>query len=112
MAVIIDNGQAHTVIVERRNTVASITKVLQPLKVASPGPQGRDGAPGPSGAGYTHTQSVASTTWTINHNLGYRPSVELIDAGGNEFSAEVAHPSLNTAVVTIKVAVAGTARLN
>lgn len=51
MAQIIDNGQAHTVIVERRRTVASVTKVSQPLKVASPGPQGQRGLPGVSGDG-------------------------------------------------------------
>ena len=34
---------------------------------------------------YTHTQSTASATWTINHNLGFRPSIELFDAGGQEF---------------------------
>lgn len=51
MAKIIDNGQAHTVIVERRRSVASVTKVSQPLKVAAPGPQGPAGTPGASGDG-------------------------------------------------------------
>lgn len=51
MAQIIDNGQAHTVIVERRRNVATVTKQVQPLKVSSPGPQGAKGDAGASGDG-------------------------------------------------------------
>ena len=51
MAVIIDNGQAHTVIVERRNTVATERSAATPVLVSSPGPQGPAGIPGASGDG-------------------------------------------------------------
>lgn len=60
---------------------------------------------------YTHNQSVAATSWTINHNLGYKPSVELLTAGGVEFDAEVVHTSNNQVVVNLVVAIAGSARL-
>jgi hypothetical protein len=62
-------------------------------------------------AAYTHTQSTPATTWTINHNLGYRPSVELFNSGMQEIDAEIAHPSVNQTVVTLNPATAGLARL-
>lgn len=61
---------------------------------------------------YLHTQSVADSTWTINHNLGYRPDVALFTVGGVNFSAEVSHPTVNQAVVTLVSPLAGSARLS
>lgn len=63
------------------------------------------------GAGYVFTQSTASATWTINHNLGHVPSVEVFDSGNQEIEAEVSHPSVNTAVIVFTVPTAGFARL-
>jgi hypothetical protein len=60
---------------------------------------------------YVHTQSSASTTWTINHNLGYRPSVELLNSGGVEVDGNVVHVSVNQVSVLFTVAIAGTALL-
>ena len=62
-------------------------------------------------AAYVHDQVAASSTWTINHNLGYRPSVELFDAGSQEFDGEVSHPTVNQTVVNLTTAVSGFARL-
>jgi len=63
------------------------------------------------GAGYVFTQSTASATWTINHNLGHVPSVEVFNSGSQEIEAEVSHPSVNTAVIVFTVPTAGFARL-
>jgi hypothetical protein len=60
---------------------------------------------------YVHTQSVASATWTINHNLGYVPSVEVFDAGSQEVDADVTHPSVNQTVILFTVPITGFARL-
>jgi hypothetical protein len=68
-------------------------------------------ASGSLSSSYVHTQSTASTTWTINHNLGYRPSVELLDSGGQEIEAGVSHPTINQTVITLSPASAGMARL-
>jgi hypothetical protein len=54
---------------------------------------------------------MPATTWTINHNLGYRPSVELLDSGSQEIDADVSHPSVYQTVVTLNPATAGLARL-
>lgn len=72
------------------------------------GPQGPAGA---AGNAYVHTQATVSATWTINHNLGYRPSVELLDSGSQEIDGDIAHPSVNQVVVTLSPPTAGLARL-
>lgn len=51
------------------------------------------------GGSYTHTQSVDSDLWTVNHNLGYRPDTEVFSVGGEKILAEVLHTSLNQALV-------------
>lgn len=78
---------------------------VEVVEVIHPGPQG------PAGAFYLHIQPTPAITWTINHNLGYRPSVELLDAGSQEIDGEVSHPSVNQTVVTLNPATAGIARL-
>lgn len=63
-------------------------------------------------AGYVHVQAAPAATWTINHNLGFQPAVELIDVAGNAFNAWVHHVSANTAMVHLTAPAAGMARLN
>lgn len=70
---------------------------------------GVPGPPGPSG-GYTHTQGAAATTWTIPHNLGYRPAVQAFTAGGLSVWGTLAHLDDNTCTLTFAVAITGTAR--
>jgi hypothetical protein len=78
------------------------------VTVTTAGPQGPGGG---AGAAYVHTQASPATTWTINHNLGFRPSVELLDSGSQEIDGAIAHPSVNQTVVTLNPASAGLARL-
>ena len=61
---------------------------------------------------YTHSQSVASATWTINHNLGRKPSVTIADSGGNVQIGEVLYNSDNEITVTFAAAFGGYAHLN
>lgn len=58
---------------------------------------------------YTHSQAVASTLWTVNHNLGYRPTVTIFSVGGVEVEAGILHASLNQVQLSFNVAVSGTA---
>jgi hypothetical protein len=94
--VVTENGGTTVVTVPVTSTVTALTA----------GPQGPAG-----GAAYQFEQVAPATVWTINHNLGYRPSVELLDAGSQEIDGEVAHPSVNQTVVTLNPASAGLARL-
>lgn len=42
---------------------------------------------------YVHVQTSASTLWTVNHGLGVRPSVTVVDSGGNVVIGDVKHLS-------------------
>lgn len=63
------------------------------------------------GASYVHSQTSAAATWIINHNLGFKPSVELFNAGYQEIDADIVHTSDNQVRVTLTVAITGFARL-
>lgn len=73
-----------------------------------------NGVPFGSGGGltgYVHTQGVAASTWTINHNLGYKPIVQVYNAGSVMVLTEVENPSINQTIVRISPAQTGFARL-
>lgn len=44
-------------------------------------------------AHYVHSQIAAAATWTVNHNLGKKPSVTVVDSGGNVVIGDVRHLS-------------------
>lgn len=73
------------------------------------------GTQGPAGPGqetYTHTQSVASDTWVIEHNLGRHPSVVVIDSAGSVIISDVQYDSPYQVTVTFSAAFSGKAYLN
>jgi len=61
---------------------------------------------------YIHNQPSASATWTIAHNLGFKPAVELLNTGSQEIEADVVHQSTNVCLVHFTTPTAGFARLN
>jgi len=61
---------------------------------------------------YTYVQSVASSSWIVNHNLGFKPAVEVLSAGGMEVEAEVMHTSNNQTIINFVSPQTGSARLN
>lgn len=70
---------------------------------------------GISGSGdkhFEHNQSTPSATWTINHNLGKRPSVTIVDSAGTEWITEVDHVSDNQCVAYFAHAFSGKAYCN
>lgn len=56
-------------------------------------------------------QSTASNTWTINHNLGFKPTVTVFSVGGLEVEADVQHTSVNQTIIYFNNPFAGSARL-
>lgn len=73
-----------------------------------------NGVPFGSGGGltgYVHTQGSSSVTWTINHNLGYRPIVDVYNSGSQRIEAQVDHPTVNQTIITLSPATSGYARL-
>lgn len=60
---------------------------------------------------YTHTQTTPLTTWTINHNLGIKPQVQLLSLGGIEFDGNVIHTSSSQTIIYFTTAISGIAQL-
>ena len=60
---------------------------------------------------YTHEQNTASKTWTINHNLGYKPVIQLFDSGSMMVMGTVVNVSNNQTIVTFSKPIIGFARL-
>lgn len=91
-------------------------KTCDPVAIvigSDPGPPGGPGPRGfPGGVGevYTHEQLSASTTWTINHNLGFLPAIYLQDATGQPIGGDITHVNVNQSTATFLIPLAGTAR--
>lgn len=64
---------------------------------------------------YTHVQASPATTWSINHNLGCKPTfdVSLDENGGGvkAYPASVIHVTDNILQMTFSVARTGSVRL-
>ena len=60
------------------------------------------------GVGYVHTQSSASTTWTVNHNLGYYPNVSVLSPARQLMLATIAHTNINQFLVSFNEEQTGT----
>jgi len=62
---------------------------------------------------FSHTQNASASSWTINHNLGKKPSVTITTlATGAQVIGEVTYTNNNTLVVSFAAAVSGIAHLN
>lgn len=61
---------------------------------------------------YEHSQTVAATTWTVNHNLGRRPAaVSILSPGYVEVDAHFLHNSANQLTVQFEQAQTGFVRV-
>lgn len=60
---------------------------------------------------YTHEQQSNQYVWTINHNLGYKPSVDIIDNGGNSIEGDISYTDTNSLTITFTSLVSGFAYL-
>lgn len=77
---------------------------------------GTQGPPGPSGGGggssYDYVRDTPAATWVIDHNLGHRVSVTLLDPAGVLVLAQVEQSApYNQVTVTYPAPVAGSAHL-
>lgn len=57
---------------------------------------------------YVFTQSTASSTWNIPHNLNTRPTPMIVDNSGHQVICEVTYPDLNNMTLKFTPALAGT----
>jgi len=73
---------------------------------------GSSGGPSGGSGGFTHYQPTAASQWIVNHNLGFRPSVEIMDSASQEIEGDVFHPSPNQTIINLNPATAGLARFS
>lgn len=61
---------------------------------------------------YEHTQGSVSDSWTIPHNLGFKPNVTVVDSGGTIYEGEITYTNSNSLTVSFSVAFSGKAYLS
>jgi hypothetical protein len=61
---------------------------------------------------YVHDQQVASTSWTVTHNMNKYPSVNVVDTANDEVTGDVRYNSLNQITISFTAAFSGKAYLN
>lgn len=66
----------------------------------------------PTGGIYTHNQGSSSSTWIITHNLGYFPSVTVVDNGNNVVIGDVSYVSVNQVSISFSASFGGKAYLS
>jgi hypothetical protein len=65
----------------------------------------------PRASRHVHTQGTASSTWTINHDLGGYPSVMVVDSAKTVVFGEISYTSTSQVVVNFSSAFSGYAYL-
>ena len=61
---------------------------------------------------YLHTQTIASDTWIIVHNLNKYPAVSVMNSAGEEVVGEVTYDNVNQVTIKFVGAFKGIATLN
>ncbi len=61
---------------------------------------------------YPHTQGSASAIWTVNHSLGFYPSVTVFLSTGDVVEGALTHTDINTASIAFSTPISGTAYLS
>jgi hypothetical protein len=112
---------------EDKPNIVQVDKTGNSVTIAYGGPQGVQGPTGPTGAtgpgglgtaaiaalvSYTHNQAAASATWTITHNLNFRPNVTVFDSANTMVEGAVTHTNSNSLTIAFSATISGTAYLS
>lgn len=138
---VIPDNTLNSVSVESVDNSVIVTQNVNSISVASTGAQGPQGNPGPTGptgetgdagpAGptgpqgpqgtpgqgaeqlnFTFEQQTDSASWSITHNLGYRPNVTVQEYGNITVEGQVTHMSANYLTIEFNTAISGYAYLS
>lgn len=61
---------------------------------------------------YIHSQVALASTWTVAHNLGKYPSIEVVDTGDNVIIPNIHYDSINQLTLTFAAATSGKVYVN
>lgn len=73
---------------------------------------GGGGGGGGGTPAYVHNQAVAAVTWVIDHPLGFRPNVTVVDSAGETVEGEVIYTDTDTITLHFSAAFSGIAYLS
>lgn len=65
-----------------------------------------------SDANYVHDQATPSASWTVAHNLGKRPAVQVIDTAGTQVEGDVTWLDDNSVRIIFSAPFSGKAYCN
>jgi len=111
-------GSAIPTVVDKIKT--SVDSSTQESIPGATGPQGIPGIDGPQGIPgadgnsltFNYSQIAPSALWYIEHNLGKRPSVTIVDSGGSVVIGGIQYIDNNNITITFSAAFSGNAYLN
>lgn len=90
-------------------TVEIVERVTETIEIVEAGPQGPIGPAGVcDGPAFTHTQTSAQSSWTVVHQLGRKPMVD-VQVSDEQVIARVTFPSANAALVEFNSPATGVA---
>ena len=61
---------------------------------------------------FDHVQGSASNVWSLTHNLGFYPTVNVFDTANSLVEGAIEHTNKNALTITFSVAITGTANLS
>jgi hypothetical protein len=61
---------------------------------------------------YRHIQAVPAATWNVQHSLGKRPSITILDDSGNQVEGQIIYIDTNNAELRFAFALSGSAECN
>jgi hypothetical protein len=61
---------------------------------------------------YVHSQNTPSTSWEVQHNLGFFPNVTVVDSGETQVEGNVIYNNINRVTIDFSTAFAGKAYLS
>ena len=102
----------NTVTVTQINNSVSVTQSSPQVVVSSIGMQGPPGIQGAIGGAYVFEKQSNSVVWNINHNLGYKPNVSIIDYGNNNIEADIVYVDGNNVTINFMQPSSGYAYLS
>jgi len=89
------------------NNNLNVTEATNTSQLVNDGESGN-----PFISAYTHSQGLPNNVWTINHNLGRRPSVNVADSAGTLMEGAVEYIDENNLTITFNNGFSGEAHLN
>ena len=92
--------------------LADITPAINPITSYSYATQAYVATAIAGQTAYTHDQQSPSTSWSVAHNLGFKPSVFVVDTSDNVCFGDILYTTANALTITFAQSFGGKAYLS